>query len=136
MRKPGLHDLVGVQVEMSRRYAWTPKRSLAVVDDLHQIGVITYPRTQSTGVDLHSLQQAREAVALLRAAGHEIHPESSVDALLVIEPDQPGVTFYDIPGIIPIGDLSTSKKNVEEEDRRKAYDEIVAQFIHAVSPAA
>lgn len=136
MRKPGLHDLVGVQVAMSRMHGWRAARSLTVVDDLYQIGVITYPRTESTGVDVHSLQQAQDAIVLLRSAGHEIHPGSSAHGLLAMEAEQPGVTFYDIPGIIPIAELPPQGGHPSGDDRRKAYDEIVSQFIHAVTPAA
>ena len=135
MRKPGLHDLVGVQVAMSRMHAWTPERSLAVVDDLYQMGIITYPRTQSTGVDVHALRQAQDTIVLLRSAGHDIHPDSDARVLLTVQPEHPGVTFYEIPGIMPIAELPPRGGQPHGEDRRRAYDEIVAQFVHAIAPA-
>lgn len=136
MRKPGLHRLVSLQLVMSGMHAWTTQRTLDVVDELYQIGAITYPRTESTGIDAHAMDQADEAIAFLKSAGHDVHPQSDVRILLTMEPEQPGITFYDIPGIMPIAEIPAHNGPPSDDDRKKAYDEIVAQFIHAVAPAA
>lgn len=132
---PGLYDLTELQRDANRRFGFSAKETLNIMQRLYENHkVLTYPRTDSRYISSDIVPTIKE-----RLKACSIGPYRQLIPELLRNPIQTGKTFVDDKkvsdhhAIIPTEEYVQLSHMTNEE--RKIYDLVVRRFISVLYPA-
>ena len=138
-RPPRLYDLTSLQRDMSTMHAMTAARTLAALQHLYELGLASYPRTDSQYITHDDLPTLRALLTPQLADGFIRHNALPVNP-------RPEITVNDIhvaghTAILPTGNTHASVlANLTEDERlvltrivRRMWEAVAADRIHLVT---
>ncbi len=131
---PGLYDLTELQREANKRFDFSAKETLRIMQSLYESHkVLTYPRTDSRYLTSDIVETLEERVKAVALGSYQ-----SAAGKILSKPIQSGKHFVndqkvtDHHGIIPTEERVALSKMTDSE--RKIYDLVVKRFLSVLLP--
>lgn len=132
---PGLYDLTELQRDANRRFGFSAKETLNIMQRLYENHkVLTYPRTDSRYITSDIVDTLKE-----RLKACAVGPYRRLAGRLAMQPIKANASFVnnervsDHHAIIPTEQLVLLQHMTSEE--RKIYDLVIKRFLAVLSPA-
>lgn len=132
---PGLYDLTELQRDADKRYGFSAKETLNIMQRLYENHkVLTYPRTDSRFIGTDIVPTIRE-----RLKACSVGPYRAQIAPLMRQPIRTGKSFVDDSKVSDHHAIIPTEELVQldhmSSDERKIYDLVVRRFISVLYPA-
>jgi DNA topoisomerase-3 len=131
---PKLHDLTELQRDASKKYGFSPKETLSVMQKLYEEHkVLTYPRTDSRYISEDIVPTLQE-----RLKACSVPPYQKLCAQVLRSPIKPNKNFVDNSKVSDHHAIIPTESYVNlgnfNEKERKVYDLVVTRFLSVFFP--